>query len=600
MTREEYIDNLIGQMSLEQKIGQCVVVGMSGTVITNDLREAITRYQCGGVRLSPFYRIFRYFSDDRAKQQDLGPDYVPSLQKIAKSGEPPYSSPAQFVEMLNELRQLAAVRNPGIPLHMVVDQEGDTSKDYSRGGVVQFPSNLGIAASGNPEMAYEVARATGLQMKAAGLDMIHSPVVDVNINPQNPEIGRRAFGDDPELVAEYAIAMLRGFKDTGVVAAAKHFPGRGDSATDAHHACPKLEVDNKRFHEVELYPYKQLIEAGIDAIMVAHCMYPHLDGDTISTVSRPIVTELLRDELGFEGVITTDSMTMGALIDRYGVGESCARALAAGADVILMKAENQWRGEMFYTIRKWVEDGKIDKAELDAKVRRVLKMKYEYGLFDTMGMAEPELADAPFSDPIVVQTSKKAARSAIMVPKDDLNVLPLKKDGRVLLINQLNTVKSPNDQWDHPALFSQLMEEEWPQLQTYETDFAGNEEDNSKVVDFVRQENWDLIICTNFYDRSAAPNTYVKQLIDEGYPVLLITNTPYQIKESGGMITEARSIVLNLNLSPEGLRTTREVLFGRISPQGRWPLATYNPFGLEEANAEVKSKLKGDTKGGLN
>ena len=584
MTREQFIEKTVGQMSVEQKIGQCVVVGMSGTTITNDLREAITRYQCGGVRLSPFYRIFRYFSDERAKQQDLGPDYVPSLQKIAKSGEPPYASPGRFVEMLNELRELAAVRNPGIPLHMVVDQEGDTSKDYSRGGVVQFPSNLGLAASGNPQIAYEVARAVGLQMKAAGLDMIHSPVVDVNINPQNPEIGRRAFGDDPALVAEYAIAMLQGFKETGVIAAAKHFPGRGDSATDAHHACPKLEVDNKRFHDVELYPYKRLIEAGIDSIMVAHCMYPHIDGDTISTVSRPIVTDLLRKELGFEGVITTDSMTMGALIDRYGVGESCARALAAGADVILMKAENQWRGEMFHTIRKWVDEGKIDAGELDDKVRRVLKMKYDYGLFDTMGMAEPELADAPFSDPVVVQTAKKAARSAIMVPKDELGVLPLKKEGRVLLINQLNSVKSPNDCWDHPALFSELLEAEWPELQTYETEFAGNDEDNQKVVQFVQQGSWDLIICTNFYDRSAAPNSYVKQLIDAGYPVLLITNTPYHIKASGGMITEAMRIILNLNLSPEGLRTTRDVLFGRVEPQGRWPLSTYNPFGLEEAN----------------
>jgi len=590
VTDEQFIENIIGQMSVEQKIGQCVVVGMSGTVITNDLREAITRYQCGGVRLSPFYRIFRYFSDDRAKQQNLGPDYVPSLQKIAKSGEPPYASPEQFVEMLNELRGLAAVRKPGIPLHMVVDQEGDTSKDYSRGGVVQFPSNLGIAASGNPQLAYEVARATGLQMKAAGLDMIHSPVVDVNINPLNPEIGRRSFGDDPAVVAEYALAMLQGFKEAGVVAAAKHFPGRGDSATDAHHACPKLEVDNRRFHEVELYPYKRLIEAGIDAVMVAHCMYPHLDGDTISTVSRPIVTDLLRRELGFEGVITTDSMTMGALIDRYGVGESCARALAAGSDVILMKAENQWRGEMFYTIRKWVDEGKIPSDELDDKVRRVLRMKQKYGMFDTMGMADPELASEPFSDPIVVQTAKKAARSAILVPKDDLNVIPLSGiPSRVLLINQLNSVKSPNDRWDHPALFSELLEAEWPGLQTYETDFTGNEEDDRRVPEFVKQGSWDLIICTNFYDRSAAPNSYVKELIDVGYPVLLITNTPYQIKDSGGMIPDAPSIVLNMNLSPEGLRTTVDVLCGRVTAQGRWPLSTYNPFNIEEANSSQPS-----------
>ena len=118
-----YFDTLIGQMSLEQKIGQCVVVGMSGTVITNDLREAITRYHCGGIRLSPFTRIFRYFSDERAKQQALGADFEPSMQKIAKRGPTPYLLPGQYVALLNKLRDLAAQRDPALPLHMVIDQE---------------------------------------------------------------------------------------------------------------------------------------------------------------------------------------------------------------------------------------------------------------------------------------------------------------------------------------------------------------------------------------------------------------------------------------------------------------------------------------------
>ncbi|MDZ7792401.1 MAG: hypothetical protein U5P10_01545 [Spirochaetia bacterium] len=245
---------------------------------------------------------------------------------------------------------------------------------------------------------------------------------------------------------------------------------------------------------------------------------------------------------------------------------------------------------MFYTIRKWVDQGKIPSDELDDKVRRVLRMKKKYGMFDTMGIADPELASEPFSDPIVVQTAKKAARSAILVPKDNLNVVPLSGTlSRVLLVNQLNTVKSPNDRWDHPALFSELLEAEWPGLQTYETDFAGNEEDDHRVPEFVNQGSWDLIICTNFYDRSAAPNGYVKELIDAGYPVLLITNTPYQIKDSGGMIPDAPSIILNMNLSPEGLRTTRDVLCGRVVPQGRWPLSTYNPFQIEEANSSLPS-----------
>jgi beta-N-acetylhexosaminidase len=581
MKREAWIETLLSKMSLEQKIGQCVVVGMSGTVITNDLREAITRYHASGIRLSGFTRMFKYFSDDKAKKQELGADFVPSLQKLNNEGLPPWASPEQYASMLNELRALAAAREPGIPLHMVIDQEGDTSRDFARGGVVQFPSSMGLVAGNSPERAYQVAVAVSRQMKASGLDMIHSPVVDVNINPKNPEIGYRAYSDDPEVVAEYAIAQLKGFQENKVIAAAKHFPGRGDSATDAHHACPVLNVDSDRFNKIELYPYKRLIEAGIDAIMVAHCIYPHIDPDQISTVSRKVVTGILRDQLGFQGMITTDSITMGALIDRYGIGEACARALDAGADVILMKAENRWRGEMFYTIRKWVDSGRIKADELDDKVRRILSIKKKYGLFDNMGQVDASKASAAFKDPLVVSTSKAAAQHAILVAKDDLRALPLDKSKKVLLINQQYSLKTPNDLDDHPALFGQLMEAEWPNLQVYETSFGFNEKEDEAVLRFIDQNQYDLVICTNYYDRAEKPHTYVKALIDRSLPVLLITNTPYCIKEIAGMIPEAPSIVLNLNLTPEGLRTTREVLFGRLAAKGVWPLSNHDPLKLK-------------------
>jgi beta-N-acetylhexosaminidase len=467
MKKEAWIEELLGKMSLEQKIGQCVVVGMSGTVITNDLREAITRYHCSGIRLSGFTRMFKYFSDDKAKRQELGADFVPSLQKLANEGLPPHCTPEQYAGMLNELRALAAARSPAIPLHMIIDQEGDTSRDFARGGVVQYPSSMGLVAGRSPERAYRVAVGVSRQMKASGLDMIHSPVVDVNINPKNPEIGHRAFSDDPDVTAEYALAMLKGFKENKVIAAAKHFPGRGDSATDAHHACPVLNVDADRFNKIELAPYRALIAAGIDAIMVAHCLYPHIDPDQISTVSRKVVTGILRDQLGFEGMITTDSITMGALIDRYGIGEACARALDAGADIILMKAENRWRGEMFYTIRKWVEAGKIKADELDDKVRRILAIKKQYGLFDKMGQVDASKASAPFKDELVVNTAREAAQHAILVAKDELKALPVDRKKRVLLINQQYSLKTPNDFYDHPAIFAQLMEQDWPSLQTY-------------------------------------------------------------------------------------------------------------------------------------
>jgi len=504
------------------------------------------------------------------------------MQKRAIPGEPPYRTPEAYAETLNQLKRLAASRKPAIPLHMVIDQENDTSKDLSRGGVIQFPSNMGLVAGGDPGLAREVARCVAIQMKATGMDVLHSPVVDVNINPDNPEIGRRAFSDDPEVVAAYAIAMLEGFKDGGVLAAAKHFPGRGDSATDAHHACPVLNVDKARLHAVELLPYKRLIEAGLEAVMIAHCIYPAINPENISTVSRKVVTGLLRDELGFKGLITSDSITMGALIDRYGIGEACARALAAGIDTVLMKAENHWRGEMFYTIKKWVQDGRIDSAELDDKVRRVLAMKLKYGLFDRMGIVDAARAARPYRDPVIVETSKRVAQNAILVTRDKLNALPLDRSRKTLLINQLNSIKCPNDSFDHPGLFQEIMEADWPELQTYETTFGSTKEQDKAVMDFVEQNEFDLILCTNYYDRQEKPNTYAKQLIDAGKPIVLLTNTPYCIKENGGCIPGAQTVIVNMNLTPEGLRTAKAVLFGELEPKGRWPLSNYDPFGLKQ------------------
>jgi len=465
---------------------------------------------------------------------------------------------------------------------MVIDQENDTSKDLSRGDVVQFPSNMGLVAGGDLDLAREVARSVAVQMKGSGIDMLHSPVVDVNINPDNPEIGRRAFSDDPEVVAAYAIAMLEGFKDGGVLAAAKHFPGRGDSATDAHHACPVLNVDKARLHAVELLPYKRLIEAGLEAVMIAHCIYPAINPENISTVSRKVVTGLLRDELGFKGLITSDSITMGALIDRYGIGEACARALAAGIDTVLMKAENHWRGEMFYTIKKWVQDGRIDSAELDDKVRRVLAMKLKYGLFDRMGIVDAARAAGSYRDPVIIETSKRVAQNAILVTRDKLNALPLDRSRKTLLINQLNSIKCPNDSFDHPGLFQEIMEADWPELQTYETTFGSTKEQDKAVMDFVEQNEFDLILCTNYYDRQEKPNTYAKQLIDAGKPIVLLTNTPYCIKENGGCIPGAQTVIVNMNLTPEGLRTAKAVLFSELEPKGRWPLSNYDPFGLKQ------------------
>jgi beta-N-acetylhexosaminidase len=197
-----------------------------------------------------------------------------------------------------------------------------------------------------------------------------------------------------------------------------------------------------------------------------------------------------------------------------------------------------------------------------------------------MGIVDASKAAGPYSDPAIIEVSKMAAENAVLVARDDLGVLPVDRSKKVLLINQQNSMKCPNDSWDHPGLFQEIMEDGWPELQTYETTFGSTAEQDAEVMAFVEANDFDLILCTNYYDRQIQPNTYAKQLIEAGQPVVLMTNTPYCIGEVGGCIPGAKTILLNMNFTPEGLRTVKRVLFGDLEPKGRWPVSNYDPFNL--------------------
>jgi hypothetical protein len=171
------------------------------------------------------------------------------------------------------------------------------------------------------------------------------------------------------------------------------------------------------------------------------------------------------------------------------------------------------------------------------------------------------------------------------VLKDDLKALPLDRSRKILLINQRNDIKSPNDRFDHPALFQDLMEEELPDLQCYETSFGFDPKEEERILSFVQGKDYELIVCTNWYDRSSKPQAYAKALIDAGLPVVLVTNDPYCARGIGGAIPSAPTLLLSMNLSPQGLRMVRDVLFGRETPLGRWPLVNHDPFGLAEKAA---------------
>jgi beta-N-acetylhexosaminidase len=563
-TKNKFVTSVVSKMTLDEKVGSLLTLGFSGTVVRPHILDAIQKYHCGGLRLTPGSRTFGSYVDPKSGKMVAN---VEDTKGYKKGMNAPLVTASEYREILDGLQALAMQRRLGIPLHFSFDQEGGSNADFFFGGVNIFPKPMGLRATGDSRLAYEVARAISRQARATGFNWIHSPDLDINVNPDNPGICTRSYSDRLEDVIEYAEQTCRGFKEGGLIATGKHFPGRGESSVDPHYAELTIDVDRETLFRRELAPYRYLIEKGLlPAIMVAHCIYPQIDDGTVSTISKKIITGIARDALGFDGVITTDSMTMGAISTRYPVDEACAMALQAGADLVLMKAENELVGATFNTVKRYVEEGKISEAEQDEKVTRVLTCKYEAGLFQH-GTDWPESPEAAIQDPGIIHLSKTVARRSVLVHRDHQGLLPLPRDARLLVIEQRRTDFNTL-QWHPGILFKHCMQFN-PQATYLEIDFTPDESDLATIRELAKQ--YDTIVMTSFYYRSSKGNMdIVKEIAaDKTKKVVVIANTPYP----NSIPAEADTVVISFATSPHNMEATAGVLFGEISAEGEWAVA---------------------------
>jgi len=285
--------------ALARLCGQLLSVGFDGTEAPEDLLLRIAASHVGGVML------FR----------------------------PNIAGPAQVAALVARLRGAAPA---AAPLLVSVDQEGGLVQRL-RAPLTEWPDMLSVGAAGDPSLTERVGRALGDELGALGIGWDFAPVLDVHTNPQNPVIGNRAFGVDAQEVATHALAFWRGLRAAGLVGCGKHFPGHGDTRADSHHELPVVDHDLERLRRVELVPFLAAARAGMEAIMTAHVLYPALDGERPATLSRRILTDLLRDELGFRGVVVSDDLGMKAVADRYPIDELAVAAVMAGADHLLVR-----------------------------------------------------------------------------------------------------------------------------------------------------------------------------------------------------------------------------------------------------------------------
>jgi len=390
-------------LTLEQKIGQLMIIGFDGTEADSGLLEMISKYHIGGVIL--FARNVR------------------SSQQVA--------------ELTNKLQRTAIESgNPG--LFIAIDQEGGRVARLTEDkGFTEFPSAMAIGASKDPENAYRMASAMAAEMRGVGINVDFAPDLDVNNNPSNPVIGTRSFSSDPNKVATFGTAFGRGLQENGILAFGKHFPGHGDTGIDSHIALPLVSHDRARLDQIELVPFKATIAAKFAGIMSAHVTFPAMDPNPgmPATLSRPVLTGLLRDELGFKGLIATDSLEMGALSSNgYPPPLGATLAFAAGADLLLFNRDHAMHKQAFANLMRSVQEGKVSQGQLDSSVRRILEAKEKFGILNPVLVANPAKADEFTATTEHHALALELARKAITLLKDDALLLPLNPGEPLLVI----------------------------------------------------------------------------------------------------------------------------------------------------------------------
>lgn len=359
-------DSVIEQMSLEQKIGQMLMPdlrtwnGKNTTSVNPRTLQLLQEYHVGGMIL---------------------------FEKNIVNTE-------QMVTFTDELQNHVG----GVPLFISADQEGGSVKRIPKG--TNMPGNMALGSTRSPELAYQAGNVMGKELDALGFNLNFAPILDVNVNPKNPIIGIRSFGEDPQLVSDLGVSFIDGLRDANVIATVKHFPGHGDTVVDSHHGLPELPHNLERLEQVELKPFRAAIKNGIDMIMTAHITFPAIDDTTViskkdggpiaipATLSKKVLTGLLREQLQYDGIIVTDAFTMKAIADHFGEEEAAIKAVNAGADIILMP---QNIDKVFYALVDAVEQGEISETTIDQSVKRILELKVEHGLFENSASLSAKL-----------------------------------------------------------------------------------------------------------------------------------------------------------------------------------------------------------------
>lgn len=320
--------------------------GFQGETVSEELRELIEKYHIGGVIL---------FSSN-----------------IRNSN--------QLVELTNSIKDINGI-NRSVPIFIALDQEGGRVSRLPK-EIEKFPSADNIGELDDEQYSYKVGNTVGKVVKTFGFNLDFAPVLDIASNQENKVIGDRAFGDNPDIVCRMGLQFMRGLKDSNVISVVKHFPGHGDTKADSHYELPYLNHDRKRLDNIEFVPFKQAVEHEVDGIMVSHIVLKNIDDKNPATMSKTVVTDILRKEFSYNGVIFTDDINMGAIAKNYLLRDAVIKSINAGIDIIVSSKGCEETRLIIKIIKDSLKEGTISEERIDESIERILKLKNKYELQD--------------------------------------------------------------------------------------------------------------------------------------------------------------------------------------------------------------------------
>ncbi|MFE2217283.1 glycoside hydrolase family 3 protein [Streptomyces canus] len=544
---DKKLRSLISRMTLEEKVGQLFVMRVYGHSATapdqadidanlkeigvRTAAEMIARYRVGGI----IYFTWAHNTRD----------------------------PHQIADLSNGI-QKASLRQPrGLPVLVSTDQEHGIVCRVGEPATL-FPGAMAIGAGGARKDARTLGRIAGQELRAIGIRQNYSPVADVNVNPANPVIGVRSFGSEADAVAGLVAAEVAGYQGAGVAATAKHFPGHGDTAVDSHYGFPVITHSRDLWEKLDAVPFRSAIRAGIDSIMTAHIQFPALDnsGDP-ATLSRPILTGILRGELGYDGVVVTDSLGMEGVRTKYGDDRVPVLALKAGVDQLLNppSLDVAWNA-----VLKAVQGGELAEARLDESILRILRLKARLGLFEEPYVSHGGVTRTVGTPAHLAAADRIAERTTTLLV-NERRLLPLdRRTHRKLLVVGADPASPSGTTGPPTGVLAAALTELGFTATALPTGTAPSAATVAQAV--AAAQDADAVI-VGTYNITAAQKTLVEQLVATGRPVVAVAiRNPYDVAQ----LPTVPAYLASYSWTDVELRAAARVIAGKAAPRGRLPV----------------------------